>query len=97
MAKKIPTKDQCFYVSGLLKTLSHPQRLLMLCHLVEGPRSVNELTELTEASQSAISQFLGRMKAEGLVKSKRDNQFTYYEIANDQVKQIIQALDKIFN
>lgn len=97
MKSKVPSPDKCEYVSKILKTLSHPQRLLMLCYLTEEPKSVNELADLTEASQSAVSQFLARMKAEGLVKSERDNNFMYYSVANPEVKQVIQSLYKIFN
>lgn len=97
MPKQVPSAEQCAYVSGILKNLSHPQRLLILCHLSEGPRSVNDLAELTGASQSAVSQFLSRMKAERLVSSERQTNYVYYDIANSQVKQIIQALYKIFN
>ncbi len=96
MSKNIPTQEQCEVVSGLLKNLAHPQRLMILCQLTAGPKTVSELEELSGASQSAVSQFLGRMKAEGLVDATRETQYVYYEIKDPRVKKLIQSLDRIF-
>ena len=92
----IPTAEQCVLVSKILKSLSHPQRLLILCHLAEKAKTVGELEELSGASQSSVSQFLARMKAEGLISSKRDNQYIFYDIEDLRVKKLIQAMHKIF-
>ena len=92
----IPTQEQCDMVSKILKSLSHPQRLMIMCHLSESPKTVGELEELSGASQSSVSQFLARMKAEGLISSKRDNQFVYYDIEDLRVKKLIQAMHKVF-
>lgn len=94
--KQLPTQEQCEFVADILKVLSHPQRLLILCQLSDEARSVGELEKLSGASQSAVSQFLGKMKAQGLVKAQKKNQFTYYEIADPGVKKLIQSLYTIY-
>jgi ArsR family transcriptional regulator len=94
--KLIPTNNQCEHVAEILKVLAHPQRLLILCQLSGEPKSVGDLEKLSGASQSAVSQFLGKMKAQGLVKCQKQNQFTYYEIADLKVKQLIQSLYSIY-
>ena len=96
MSRNIPTENDCIEVSAVLKNLAHPRRLMILCQLSDGPKTVSELENLSGASQSAVSQFLARMKAEGLVESKRENQFIYYDIKDSRIKKLIQSLDRIF-
>lgn len=96
MSKKIPTEEECQLVARTLKVLAHPQRLMILCQLTDGAKSVSELEDLSGASQSAVSQFLARMKSEGLVEARRNNQHMYYVIKDPRVKKLIQAFDKIF-
>lgn len=86
----------CEETAALLKSLAHPQRLQILCHLSREDLTVGELERLCGASQSAVSQFLGRMKSEGLVSSERDGQFIKYKITDKRVLQLIRALHKIF-
>jgi DNA-binding transcriptional ArsR family regulator len=88
--------ENCESTAKLLKSLAHPQRLQILCHVSESAKTVGELELLCGASQSAVSQFLGRMKSEGLVGAKREGQFVSYSIADAKVKQLIRALHKIF-
>ncbi len=87
---------QCEVVSSVLKSLSHPVRLKILCHILEGERSVNELTEFCEISQSAMSQFLGRMKTEGVVTARREQQFVYYSVADKKLVRLLQSLKEIY-
>lgn len=94
--KNIPNSDQCETVSEVLKALAHPQRLLILCHLADSPKSVGELEELSGASQSQVSQFLGKMKAQGLVNAERDAHFVNYDIADPRIKKLILSLYKIY-
>lgn len=96
MKKNIPSQDQCETVSEVLKALAHPQRLLILCHLSDSPKSVGELEKLSGASQSQVSQFLGKMKAQGIVNSSRDSQFVNYDIVDNKIKKLIQSLYKIY-
>lgn len=91
-----PLFEQCESASRLLKALAHPQRLQILCHLSNGEKTVTELEELCGASQSAVSQFLARMKAEQLIASRRDERYVRYRIADPKVFELIKALHKIF-
>jgi DNA-binding transcriptional ArsR family regulator len=88
--------QQCESTAGILKALSHPQRLQILCHLSQGGRTVSELESLCAISQSQVSQFLQRMKSEGLVRSEREGKFIHYEILDLKVLKLIQSLHKIF-
>ena len=93
---EMPTKDQCTNLSVLLKSLAHPQRLMILCQLADGPKNVTQLEEASGASQSGVSQFLARMRSEGIVESKRYARSVYYEIANEDALKLVQAMHKIF-
>lgn len=92
----MPTLKQCESVSQVLKTLAHPQRLMLLCHLTTGPKSVGELVELSGASQSGVSQFLNRMRLEGLVRSEREGQSVLYEIADPKVEKILTTMHRLY-
>lgn len=65
-------------------------------HLAQGPKTVSELTERCEISQSQLSQFLGRMKSEGLVTSERQGKFQYYAVADERLVHLIAAIQNIF-
>ena len=86
----------CEETAQILKALAHPQRLQLLCYLSAGEKTVGELEELCGASQSMVSQFLTRMKREGLVASEKDGQFMRYSISDPRIKKTIQALQKIY-
>ena len=83
-------------VAALLKQLSHPQRLLILCSLAEGEKSVSEIEEACGASQSAVSQFLKGMRLEGLIESRREGKQIYYQIVDKRVLELIRSLYGIF-
>lgn len=89
-------QDRCVEVAGLLKHFSHPQRLLILCFLAEGEKHVGEIQEAAGLSQSQTSQFLKRMQGEGLVDYRREKNFSYYFIANEDVMKLLKAMKKIF-
>ncbi|NDD91367.1 ArsR family transcriptional regulator [bacterium] len=91
-----PMIKQCEATAHLLKAMAHPQRLQLLCYLSERERTVTELEDLCDASQSLLSQFLQRMKSEGLVDSRREGKFVYYSISDRKVLEVIQSLHKIF-
>ncbi len=84
---------------GLLKLLSHPVRLSILCNLLhKGEMSVSEIVEAEDgaAGQSQISQFLGKMRSEGLVKTRKEAQTVFYKIASPEAKKVVQALYDIY-
>jgi DNA-binding transcriptional ArsR family regulator len=88
--KKI--KRSCVEVSSILKALSHPQRLMILGHLLSGEKTVTELVDTCEISQSQMSQFLARMKAEGLIACRRDGRYQYYMVADDRLLKLMRAI-----
>jgi DNA-binding transcriptional ArsR family regulator len=83
-------------VAALLKQLSHPQRLMILCSLLDQDLSVGEIERACGASQSSVSQFLKAMKSEGLVESERSGKLVFYRIKDKRVVKIIQSLYKTF-
>lgn len=89
-------ENKCKSVAAILKAISHPQRLMILCHLVDGEKSVGELEKLCGGSQSSISQFLKLMKLEDMLISEKRGLFVYYRIHDPQVKKLIFSLYKIF-
>lgn len=83
-------------MSALLKQVSHPQRLLILCFLIQGEKSVTEIEKACGASQSAVSQFLKGMRLEGLVGSRRDGKQVLYKIVDQRVVDLIKSLYRVF-
>lgn len=79
-------------MAGLLKLMSHPERLLMLCRMDEGEVPVNELVALTGLSQSSVSQHLALLREEGVVAIRGEAQTRYYTLAHPVVRGLIHAL-----
>lgn len=88
--------DRCDEVSQVLKSLSHPTRLKVLCQIIDEEKTVNELTEFCEISQSAMSQFLNRMRTEGVVTSRKEGTSVYYSLADSNLKKLIYSLKEIY-
>lgn len=88
--------EQARKASDLLKALSHEVRLVILCLLSEGEKSVSELEEILTMPQAAVSQQLARLRLEGLVQSRRDGRMIYYSLMNDEVSSIISNLYDLF-
>jgi ArsR family transcriptional regulator len=82
--------------SNFLKAISHEGRLLILCHLVSGEKSVTELEDLLSARQAAVSQQLSRLRLEGLVIPRRDGKAIYYRLADDRPKRILEIVYELF-
>ncbi len=82
--------------SNFLKAISHEGRLMILCHLASGERSVTELENLLSARQAAVSQQLSRLRLEGLVTPRRDGKVIYYSLTDDRARQIIETLYGMF-
>lgn len=78
--------------SQLLKAIASPVRLMLLCALVDGEKSVSELTEALDLRQAMVSQHLARLRQEGLVATRREAQSVYYSIADRTAEKIIQIL-----
>jgi DNA-binding transcriptional ArsR family regulator len=87
---------KCEDVSSVMKSLSHPVRLKILCCVMSEECGVNDLAEFCNISQSAMSQFLKRMKLEGVLKSRRDHNFIYYSVADQKLLQLLTAVKDIY-
>ncbi len=85
-------QEKAELVSGFLKGLASPHRLLILCHLMEKERSVGDLIELTGIAQTSMSQHLSKLKDEGIVTFRRDHRVLYYAIAHGAVYDIMEVL-----
>lgn len=79
-----------------LKSLAHRDRLKVLCGLLEGEQSVAVIEAQVGASQSAVSQHLARLKAEGILEARRDGRQIYYSIADPMVLSLIELLYQRF-
>ncbi|ODT31571.1 MAG: ArsR family transcriptional regulator [Kaistia sp. SCN 65-12] len=82
--------------ADLMRSLSHPQRLLVLCALVDGEKSVAELREKLAIEQVPMSQQLMRLRADGLVEARREGTTVYYHVARPEVLTIVGALHAAF-
>jgi len=82
--------------AAFLKAISHEGRLMILCHLVDGEKSVSELEALLSARQAAVSQQLARLRYEGLVTSRRAGKTFYYSLGDDRSRQILGVLYDMF-
>lgn len=82
--------------SRLMKTLGHKDRLLILCQLAEGEKSVGQIADLLEISQSPLSQHLSRLRKEGLVETRREAQTIYYSLKSGEASRIVELLYELF-
>ncbi len=78
--------------SDLLKALSNRHRLLIICQLIDGERSVGDLAEFLSLRDSTVSQHLALLRKDGLVSARRDAQTIYYSIASEPARQILKTL-----
>ena len=76
----------------LLKSLANRNRLLILCRLVDGERSVGDLAAFLKARNSTVSQHLSLLRKDGLVEARRDGQTIYYSIASSPAQQVLETL-----
>jgi len=88
--------DNATKASNFLKTVSHEGRLMILCHLVTGEKSVTELESLLSARQAAVSQQLSRLRMEGLVIPRRDGKAIYSRLADNRPKRILELVYELF-
>lgn len=89
-------EESAQHAAAFLKTLAHEGRLMILCHLGSGEKSVGELEGLLSIRQAAVSQMLARLREEGLVKTRRDGKTIYYSLANEDTSRVIGLLYEIF-
>jgi DNA-binding transcriptional ArsR family regulator len=82
--------------SDLLKALSNPVRLLILCQLAEGEKSVSTLEGLLKLRQPALSQQLARLRDDNLVETRRDGKMIHYRLTSDEARRLIDLLYELF-
>ncbi|MFV9688008.1 transcriptional regulator [Pantoea graminicola] len=97
MNTSLQLQESASRATTLLKSMSHPRRLLILCVLIEKPgTSSGELSQLTGLSPSATSQHLAKMKEDGVIASERVAQRMNYFIKDEAVKKVISTLKAIY-
>lgn len=82
--------------SALLKAMSNEHRLLILCQLLHGEKSVGELERLIGLSQSALSQHLARLRRDSLVQTRRSAQTIFYSLSGAEASAVIQTLYDLY-
>jgi DNA-binding transcriptional ArsR family regulator len=82
--------------TGFLKALSHEGRLMVLCLLVDGEKSVAEIERALRLRQPAISQQLARLRSDQLVGTRRHGKHMYYSLARSEVREVIETLHRVF-
>jgi ArsR family transcriptional regulator, virulence genes transcriptional regulator len=83
-------------VEALLKAVANRNRLIILCELLKGERSVSALQSAVGLSQSALSQHLARLREDDLVATRRESQTIYYSLASDRVSRLIGLLYELY-
>src|SRR5262245_35189022 len=79
-----------------LKALAHQNRLMILCILSQGEKSVSELEEMLSLRQPTVSQQLARLRTDGLVATRRDGKTIYYSLASEEARVVVGALYEMF-
>jgi len=82
--------------AGLMKALGNESRLIILCSLAEGERTVGELNDTISLSQSALSQQLARLRRQGLVETRRQSQTIFYSLVPGPADRVIHLLHDIY-
>ncbi len=80
----------------MLKALANRHRLMVLCQLIEGERSVGELAEFLELRDSTVSQHLALLRKDGFVSTRRDGQTIWYALASEPVRKLVETLYEIY-
>lgn len=81
---------------ALLSLLANRHRLMVMCYLIDGEKTVTELLERGNLSQSALSQHLGKLREANLVTTRRDGQKIHYSIASSEAQALIELLCDLY-
>ena len=96
---KIQTEKMSQAADGavsLLQSLGNKSRLMIMCQLIDGEKSVGQLAELLQARESTISQHLALLRKDRLVTTRRQAQTIYYAIASDPARRVLETLYKVY-
>ena len=85
-------KEKANEASCLLASMSNDKRLMILCQLVEGEKSVGQLAQVLGVRQSTVSQHLALLRRDGVVAPRRDAQTQYYSLNGDSARAVLQTL-----
>jgi DNA-binding transcriptional ArsR family regulator len=80
----------------LLKALSNPHRLLIICQLIDGKRSVGKLADFLGIRDSTVSQHLALLRKDGLVAAQRDGQTIWYSISSAPARELLETLYRVY-
>jgi len=89
-------QENAFIAADFLKTLANSNRLVILSNLMAQEMCVGDLEKNLNISQSALSQHLSRMRAEGLVSTRRESQQIFYKIKDDRVAEVLKTVCNVF-
>jgi ArsR family transcriptional regulator len=89
-------RERALEVSGLLKLLANPGRLLIACELMDGERNVSEIEQRTGVRQPNLSRDLARLRAAGLVATRRDGKAVHYRLKDSRIQLLMTALCAAF-
>lgn len=89
-------ESQSQQAADLLNAMSNQKRLMIMCHLLGSEKSVGEISELVQLRQSPLSQHLAKMRAQGLVTTRREGQLIYYKLSSPEVEAVLQTLYEIY-
>ncbi|MCC7260834.1 MAG: winged helix-turn-helix transcriptional regulator [Alphaproteobacteria bacterium] len=81
---------------AVLKQIANAKRLMILCNLVAGEKSVSELEALVNLSQSALSQHLSKLRAAGLIRSEKRGKMVYYRICSTEAQALLSTVYMVF-
>jgi ArsR family transcriptional regulator, virulence genes transcriptional regulator len=82
--------------SSLLTAMANAKRLVVLCNLLEGEKTVSHLAEIVGLTVAAASQHLAKMRALGLIKTRREGQQIYYRLASAEVEEVLKTLYQLY-
>lgn len=91
-----PFEAKAEEVAATLAAMANPKRLLVMCTLLKGEKSVGDLAEIVDLTPAALSQHLGKLRALRLVSTRRDGQTIYYSLASAEVLAVLETLYRIY-
>jgi DNA-binding transcriptional ArsR family regulator len=91
-----PLESKAAEVAATLAAMANPKRLLVMCTLLAGEKSVGDLAEIVKLSPAALSQHLGKMRALRLVATRRDGQTIFYSLASPEVRAVLETLYRVY-
>jgi len=91
-ALKVSAEDAC----ALLKALANPHRLMIVCSLLDGERSVGALAQSLGVRESVASQHLGLLRRDGVVAARRDGQTIFYSLQSGKARAVVETLSRLF-